>query len=197
MPSFDLSVVTVNPETLQITVDGFGPFSLLATGFLQDSGLARAHADGTLDVPLDVWPPVEKWLETIRAIGRGIGQPVVRQMGEAVPLRAVFPPTITDIKAALASIDVAFHMNHRLRGEPMFDPATGTMREGIGHYACRVVGPGQARAQSDTPYPCAFDTGIFSAMASRFAKGVVVTHEPGGCRETGADRCAYALRWRA
>ena len=50
--------------------------------------------------------------------------------------------------ASLASLDVAFHMNHRKRGRAMYDPTTRAMREGIGHYHALPVEPAFAIASS-------------------------------------------------
>ena len=56
------------------------------------------------------------------------------KIGSQVPKHAPFPPTLTDIHTGIAGIDVAYHMNHRKNGQVMFNPESGTMLEGIGHY---------------------------------------------------------------
>jgi hypothetical protein len=66
-----------------------------------------------------------------------VGPRALFQYGQHLPKYAPFPPTITDIQSAMGSMDAAYHMNHRKNGKVMFDPATGEMLEGIGHYGYR------------------------------------------------------------
>jgi hypothetical protein len=190
-----LAHINVNPHTVQTAVDGFGKFTVLAGSYLSRAGIGKLGADGTITIDTAVPVPMMRWLATLEAIRTSVGDLVMRQIGEAIPRRAVFPPSIVDLRTALESIDVAYHMNHAADGRPMFDPDTGEMVEGIGHYSCESIGPGAARVACDNPYPCAFDMGLYLAMASRFAKNVTVVHEPGGCRAEGGRRCAYLIRW--
>jgi hypothetical protein len=190
-----LAQVTVNPDSLHVAVDGFGNFTLLAGGYLQAEGLATVDPDGKIHIPPDVWPPLSRWLSALEQIRQSIGDRMMRQIGEAVPKRAAFPPTISDVKGAFLSANAAYHMNHRLRGEAMFNPATGEVLQGIGNYSCTIVGPGHIRVEGDSPYPCGFDFGICSGLATRFGREATVAHEPGECREKGGSRCAYSVRW--
>jgi hypothetical protein len=48
-------------------------------------------------------------------------------IGKSIPENAQFPPEINSIEAGLQAIDVAYHMNHRIDGKPLFDPKTGKM----------------------------------------------------------------------
>jgi hypothetical protein len=88
-------------------------------------------------------------------------------------------------------------MNHRKKGVPMFDATTGALLEGIGHYGCeRVAGQGVILSTCNTPYPCAFDRGVLTAMARRFAPGAVVQQDDDlPCRHQGMDSCTYRVSW--
>jgi hypothetical protein len=119
------------------------------------------------------------------------------QIGQHIPKHAPFPPTITDIHSAMASMDAAYHMNHRKNGKVMFDPATGQMLSGIGNYGYTPV-PRERRIISicENPYPCDFDRGIITTLAQRFEKNSRVTHDDSApCRKNGADSCKYIVMW--
>jgi hypothetical protein len=107
----------------------------------------------------------------------------------------VFPSSAVDIDSAVRSIDIAYHLNHRRAGRVMYDPATGIMLEGIGHYAHEKVGVGHILSTCVTPYPCEFDLGIVATMARRFEPRTIVEHVSSECRRQGAQACTYSLRW--
>jgi hypothetical protein len=94
-------------------------------------------------------------------------------------------------------VDVAYHINHRKNGVPLFDMNRGTMSEGIGHYGYeRIAGKNKIVSLCKNPYPCAFDHGILTAMARKFAPAAKVTHDDSKeCRSKGADSCTYVITW--
>ena len=55
-------------------------------------------------------------------------------IGKAIINSAQFPP-IKGLEEGLRSMNVAYHLNHRVDGKIMFNPENGRMTEGIGHYA--------------------------------------------------------------
>jgi hypothetical protein len=117
------------------------------------------------------------------------------EIGSRIPQIAQFPPGIDSLPAALASLDAAYHLNHRVNGRIMFDVVTGTITEGIGHYSCTLDEEARSAKMSfDNPYPCDFDRGILLGMGKRFARRVSVEHGA-GCRMEGAAQCRYSLRW--
>jgi hypothetical protein len=80
----------------------------------------------------------------------------------------------------------------------MFDPQTGQMIEGIGHYAATRPDPKVNRMviTCANPYPCHFDKGIIVGFARRFAPLSQIQHEDGlPCRELGAESCTYTVTW--
>ena len=187
--SFD-DRVEVNGQTVAAVLDAMQGFTESARRFLAKSGIGDPLADA--------WYPQQAWLDAFREISETIGPTTLRAIGRSIPDNAAFPPGIDGIVAALASIDVAYHMNHRIEGTPLFDPRTGAMREGIGHYAVEQPGPSEVIVRCANPYPCDFDYGIVDAMSRRFKpKGsrVVIEHVEGECRKAGAERCNYRVRW--
>lgn len=169
--------VQVNGETVNSIVDGMGTFKVKALKILEENNIK--------DPKPGQWYTQQDWLNAFRVISETLGPNTLFGIGQKIPQNAKFPPQIDSIEKALASIDVAYHMNHR-GGE-------------IGTYAYRGVSEREARLVCTNPYPCDFDRGIIDSMAKRFKpKASVVTivsHETGPCRKAGADSCIYKVTW--
>jgi hypothetical protein len=183
---------------LQIVLDGFGSFSVLAHNVLLQEGLGSSDKSGAVKFEPGAWYPLERWLNALERIGNEFGHYLLYQSGMTTPKNAVFPPTVTDIHSALKCIDIAYHMNHAVMGESMFNPGTGAMGEGIGHYVyANVPGKKVISIESSTPYPCDFDKGIVIAMAQRFQPGATIAHDVSKpCRKDGGSSCCYHVSWR-
>jgi hypothetical protein len=182
--------VEVNGETVLSVVAGMGAFRSAALQLLAENGIEFPEPGH--------WFPQQSWLNAFKVIAERVGDATLHRIGRAIPEHAQWPRAIDSIEQALASIDVAYHLNHRIGRQVLYDAATGTMREGIGHYALRGEGPRSARVVCDNPYPCAFDQGIVQAVAERFcAPGdrVSVAHAVSGCRRAGDAACSYIVSW--
>ena len=181
--------VMVNGQTVLSVISGMGAFSGTAAQILQHNGIANP-------VPTE-WYPQQAWLDAFREIAQSIGSRTLYQIGVSIPRNAKFPPGINTVEKALESLDVAYHMNHRKNGKVLFDPTTGTMEEGIGHYGYeRVPATNQIISECNNPYPCSFDFGIVAAMAAKFEKNAKVVHDDTKpCRKKGADSCTYVISW--
>jgi hypothetical protein len=182
--------VEVNGETVRAVVEGMGTMKSLSLRVLKKQGIDEPQPGK--------WYPQQAWLKAFEEISRDIGPNTLFRIGESIPRSANFPPEINTIERALAAIDVAYHMNHRIGTAILFNPSTGVMGEGIGHYTCEPAGPPSVRLVCANPYPCDFDRGIVDAMAKRFKPAdsarVVVQHE-GPCRAKGAEKCVYLVTW--
>jgi hypothetical protein len=146
---------------------------------------------------VNAWYSLDGWLAAFEEIANGIGPRACYQIGRNIPKYAIFPPTVTDIHSSIASVDVAYHLNHRKNGRVMFDAATGKTMPGIGSYGCKAV-PGERKiiAKCENPYPCDFDRGIITETALRFEGNARVAHDDSApCRKTGADSCTYVITW--
>lgn len=186
----------VSPTSIKVISAGFRGFTLLANQILSEEGVGADDGMGQLLMPEGSWPQLRRFLKGMQRIEKEVGAKVLMDSGQTVLRYADIPPTIVDIYSALSSSDIAYHMNHRRNGKPMFDPATGQMEEGIGHYLYRGK-PGDTRLEiiTDTPYPCSFDRGVVQGMALRFKPTAIVTHGP-SCRNKGAASCTYAVMWK-
>lgn len=190
--------IEVNGQTVWAIVDGFGAFTSMGSKYLLNEGLGELGLDGVARIEPGRWYSQEAWLRAFQRIGTEMGDSALHLIGLKIPANAIFPPWVVDVDSAIKSIDVAYHLNHRKQGEVMFDMASGRMLEGIGHYGYLRPEPRQNRlvCLCDNPYPCAFDMGIITTMARKFARQARVDHQPGEpCRKQGADSCTYVVTW--
>lgn len=184
--------IQVNGTSLACVVDGFRKYPSVATKYLTQYGFTKNNL-----FDKDTWYSLEDWLAACESIANEVGSNSLYGIGKTVPEKAVFPPHVTDIQAALASLDIAYHMNHKKNGEMMFSPETGQMLEGIGHYKIEAI-PGENRLLvfCETPYPCEFDRGVITALANRFEPLARTAHDSEApCRKNGADSCTFVVMW--
>lgn len=181
----------VNGETVYSIVDGMGTFKSKALEILSKNGIK--------DPKPGIWYSQQNWLNAFKEISASIGTNTLYSIGFKIPENAKFPPQIDSIDKALSSIDVAYHMNHRINGKVLFDLRTGTMLEGIGHYIFEKLTDKEAKMTCPNPYPCDFDRGIIDGMAKRFKPAgsfVQVLHNDAApCRKKGAETCEYKIKW--
>lgn len=190
------SGIEVTGRSIPAALEAFGEFTVLAGQMLMENGVGVPDKSGFIRLDLEAWYPLEGYLKTIKDVEAQFGAKMIRKLGAALARYAVFPPHMVDITTTMQAIDVAYHMNHRQHGRPMFDPVKGQMLEGIGHYHChQLVGKRRILMRCDNPYPCKFDEGLLEVMARRFTPTAVLEHEPGSCRSKGGQSCTYAITW--
>jgi len=169
--------VEVNGETVLSVVQGLGAF--------RETGLKTLADCGIKDPKPGHWYPQQAWLDAFKVIAGKMGASTLLAIGKTIPANAKWPPQVDTIEKALASIDVAYHMNHR-GGD-------------IGYYRFETTGPKSGKMVCQNPYPSAFDQGLVTAVAQRFApKGVfpsVKLDETAPTRRKGADACTFLVTW--
>jgi len=169
--------VEINGAAVLSVVEAMGTFRQTASNILGEHGIIAPEQGA--------WYSQQAWLDTFKEIGKTMGGITLRMIGEKIPEVALWPPDVDTVGKALASIDVAYHMNHR-GGD-------------IGHYAFEEVGKRSGKMVCENPYPCDFDWGIIESTASKFAdEGVhpIVKHDGSkSCRKKGDDACTYLISW--
>lgn len=169
--------VMVSGSAVLSVVEGMGAYKAMALRILSNHGIDNPKKDG--------WYPQQKWLDSFKDIAEHVGTATLKMIGEKIPDTAIWPPNVKNVGEALASIDVAFHMNHR-DGE-------------IGHYRFEKTGEKSGKMICDNSYPCDFDLGIIRAAANKFApKGStpLVNHDRSApCRKKGGRSCTYKITW--
>ena len=169
--------VEVNGETVLSVVAGLGQN--------KEAGLQVLEEHGINDPQPGQWYSQQAWLDAFRSIAQGMGPGALRAIGRSIPSNAQWPPEVDTIEKGMASIDVAYHLNHR-GGE-------------IGYYRYEPAGPRSGKMVCRNPYPSDFDLGIIDAVAHKFAPPasfpVVRLDETAPTRKSGADSCTYWVSW--
>ncbi|ATB33795.1 hypothetical protein [Melittangium boletus] len=164
--------------------------SLLGAFNLQEGEVQRILAShGVMMEPGDVrsWFPLEAIIRSLEEIRVRIGTQTLRAIGHQVPRNTVLPPHIESFVTILPLLNDTYRMNHRGEGD-------------IGGYHYQPLEKNSAWLRCDNPYPCEFDQGLLEAFHARFppksnAFRLRIEHGPEGCRATGAEACAYLLKW--
>jgi hypothetical protein len=168
--------VEVNGAAILSVVEGMG-------AFIKPRKILARY--GIVDPKAGEWYSQQAWLDAFKEIAERIGPATLRVIGNKIPEVALWPPGVDTVEKALASIDVAYHMNHR-GGE-------------IGHYHYQRINEQSARMVCDNPYPDDFDLGIIEATARRFSPEgtlVFVRHDDSQpCRKKDGDSCTYLVVW--
>ncbi len=132
------------------------------------------------------WYSQQMVLNSFKTVFEKIGPATVRAIGRKIPEKAQFPPNIKTIEDGLASIDMAYHMNHRGAAQ-------------MGSYRFSTSGARSGKMLCDNPYPCEMDMGLIEAIAERFRPAtsvrVKLEHAAGDCRHQGAGQCGYQISW--
>ncbi|HRF93649.1 MAG TPA: hypothetical protein PLZ51_00575 [Aggregatilineales bacterium] len=133
----------------------------------------------------DGWYNQQRWLDSFKELAATHFLSLV-SVGMKIPDLAAWPPDINSVHAALASINVAYSMNHR-NGE-------------IGGYYYTETGPTSGTMVCKNPYPSDFDYGLIYRTVQKFrdstsTKLVVKRDEDNPNRMSGGDSCTYYIEW--
>ena len=115
--------VEVNGQTILSVLAGMRGFEASAKLILSKNGIDNPEPNN--------WYSQQAWLNAFKEISEQIGDKTLTSIGQMIPEKAEWPPNVNSLETAFASVDVAYHMNHRLNGVVMFNPETGIMLEGI------------------------------------------------------------------
>jgi len=180
--------IEVIGQSMLSVLDAMGSFVSFARQLLHEHGLTEIHSAA--------WYPRQPYLDAFAAIASHIGEETLFMIGKRVPEHALWPSYVATLEDALASIDIAYHMNHRVDGEVMYDAATCCMHEGIGHYRCHKEQPRRFIMVCENPYPSEFDRGLITTIARKFRPLASVSlDEVKPSRKHGANSCTYIVSW--
>ncbi len=176
--------VEVLGDVLSAFVAGFPPE-------FRESGLAILAKHGIGAPRPGEFYPLQSFLNAMKEIGENYSDQMLFRVGQQIALYAKLPPEIDSLEKSLASIDVAYHMNHRAGNIGQY----GYAREHTSSHAMN-----KAKMVCANPYPCAFDRGVIEGFAQRFKPpqclDVVVRHDDSQpCRRHGGDSCTYIIAW--
>jgi len=183
--------VEVNRNTVLAFVNSMESGKDIRLDFLLKNGI---------DPEKENWIDQQKWLNAFKDIATNLGEMNLFLIGKAIIDNATFPP-VKDLKEGLKSIDIAYHINHRLNGQTMFDPIEEKMIEGIGHYTLTEYDPDKKKAimVCDNPYPSKFDEGIITQIVRKFkpagAHETIKLDTSKESRKNGAESCTFLISW--
>lgn len=181
--------VEVNGQTILSVVKGMPGYESTAINILAGKGITNIREDA--------WYPQQAWLDAFSEIAQKIGVNTLKSIGAKIIESAQWPPSVNSVETALASIDVAYHMNHKLSGKVLFDSSTGQMGEGIGHYYFEKISTNEYKVICENPYPCDFDKGLLKGAVEKFRlpnqKVEFMENVKSGCRNDGHSKCTYHI----
>lgn len=143
----------------------------------------------------DNWFFQQDVLNAFKDIATRLGNMNLFVIGKAIIDNVKFP-LIENLEKGLSSIDIAYHLTHRLDGKVMFDNISGKMTNGIiGNYKLTMFDENKRIAEMvcDTPYPSEFERGIITQILRNF--------KPVGARENVEthinidESCTYNISW--
>lgn len=147
------------------------------------------------------WNDLQSLLSALQEVEQTIGEMNLFLIGKSVIEGTSFPP-MDSLKNALESIDIAYHMNHRKNGQVMFNPNTGQMMDGIGHYHLTRFDEVKREAVMvcHTPYPSKFEEGLVLQVARTFKpkEAVQIRVSLDDSKETrrkGGETCTFNIKW--
>src|SRR5262245_29336440 len=137
---------------IQSYIDAFKLVRHVPHDILAKHGVGTFDAHGRYELDVSAVFPFERALAAVTELASVVGPKKMFEVGLEIPKNAVLPPGASDLRSAMQVFDAGYHMNHRKNGRPMFDPSSGRMVEGIGHYKCASVAEREIVMEVDSPY---------------------------------------------
>jgi hypothetical protein len=194
----DFTPYKILGSNVQVILDGFGSFTLLASKIMAESGLGTPDKDGLVKLVPTEWYSVPAFMRAWERIQAEFGDYTLKQAGRSIPTKATTATDtqLSDIDTAFNLLDASYLINHTKNGVRMFNPETGEMMEGIGHYRTKT-GPGKNQITVDVncPYPCAFAGGVIEGLAQMFDPKAKMTHDPKACRKHDSPICTFVVSY--
>jgi len=192
-----LTGIEANASGIKLLLSGFGLFPSILKKILVEKGIVAPGEEDGRQLTKDRWFPLESWLAVHDVILKEIGPNALLSLGKRiVDENPNFPSGIKDIPSALHALDIAFHRSHRKFGVLMYDGASSTMLEGIGHYRVRYLsGEHSADVICDTPYLCEVDQSIVTGTVGAFDRKAKIVHAEGPCKRKGDPSCTFTVSW--
>lgn len=188
--SFETGIEAGGNELPIIAMGTLGPNQ--RTAILEKYGLNAASGS---------WNDLQSLLDAMKEVADTIGEMNLFLIGKAIIDGTQFPP-MDGLESALRAVDVAYHMNHKKNGKHMFDPATGQMTEGIGHYELTKFDDINKEAVMicKTPYPSKFEEGLLSQLVKRFKPSdslfpKIKLDPTKESRINGGETCTFIINW--
>ncbi len=134
------------------------------------------------------WYKLDLLLNTLKDVNKYFGPHMLYKIGKAIPDNIIFPQGIRNLEDGLNSIDIAYKHNHRGGEIGYYKLLSFDQRNKIAYLKC------------NNPYPCHYDRGIITKIASKFkpsqSKNIEVFLDPDKKgRLDGEDSSWYFIKW--
>ena len=147
------------------------------------------------------WYSQANFLNAFYEVYHRIGEMNLFLIGSSITKFSIFPP-MSNLKEALQSLDIAYHMNHRINGQILYNKNTGETIDGIGNYTLLDFQEEECKAiiQSTSPYPNKFDEGIIHQLVENFKPNKQRSHfvkidSKSYPKNSGQNSCTYIIEW--
>lgn len=149
------------------------------------------------------WYPLKNLVDFFTYLEDSNNSVILQKIGAEVANKALWPDTVQTIRAALESVNIAYHMNHRRNSLELFDYKKGVVIEGaIGHNILYVDDKRQiVNYICGSFYPSDFDLGMAKQVVNIFGKNAIAAlsvkrdaFKP--TRKKGATTCTFNLNYR-
>lgn len=149
------------------------------------------------------WSPLQDLIDYFNLIeGLINGASLLQKIGAEVAKNAKWPDTVRSPIAALESINVAYHMNHRRDGKELFDHQQSKIIEGyIGHDYLEIDHEKKVvNFICGSFYPSDFDLGMAKEVLKIFGGSSIAAlsvkrDESKPSRKNGGDTCTFNLKY--
>lgn len=107
--------IEVNGQTVNAVIDGLALLRSIPASVLAEHGIGSINHLGQFILDRNTWYSHQAWLRAFETLFSKVGEGALFQIGLHIPNNAQFPPWMDDIHSAIRSIDIAYHLNHRIR----------------------------------------------------------------------------------
>jgi len=155
-----------------------------------------------IDLNSGKWFDLQKWLNTFKEISTTLNDDELFTLGESTIIDSILPPLL-GVKDGLTSLNVGYHLSHKLDGKKMFNILKGPkgVREGIGNVKVIDFDSKNKTAivTSDTPQPSKFEEGVISQIIKHFGPSdiepIVKLDLTKESRNDGFESCTFLISW--
>ncbi len=142
--------------------------------------------NGIKDLSSGKWYSQQNWLDAFSEISVTYGDPILHRIGTQIVIQSKWPDHIAEVHEALASINIAYHLNH--------SPGK------IGNYTYTRTGDTTGTMVCDTPYPDAFEQGIIEGTLCHYGlcspdQVSIIIDTKKECRSQGALSTTFLISW--
>ena len=185
--------IEINGQIVYSTVAAFPMARCVPARILFNKGIGK-RVNKKFQIDDNEWYQQQVWLDVLKEMSSRFGDDALSRIGTRIAGIVPLPEWAKEIDSAIKFVNIAYHISHKKDGKIMFDPDSGVMLDGIGHISCSRNGE-EYIIVSESPYPCAFEKGIITAIVQQFKPNVSVIHDDSTpCRKNGNESCTYKVR---